>query len=349
MKHSLFTKVLGLTMASVLAVGMLAGCGGSSSKESEKPAEAAAAASASASAETETVEDIAWPEKPIELILPVNAGGDTDVNGRIFAKYLTDELGQPVTIVNMGGAGGSIGTQEVIDSEPDGYRALWYHNSTILNNITGTSEINYTDLAVANVPLLDKTAILVARADSGWKDFDDMIEYAKANPGKITVGMETATLAHLVPLTIEDAMGVDFNIVDIGAAAARLAGLLGGQIDMYFVQYGAVKDYLATGEFVALCALSDDRNPAYEDIPTAKEFGCDVSFDKFFYFAFPQGTPQEIVDKFNAAVENVIANPDLQAEFNELYLAPEYYDTDAALEIMKETQDFYMKYQDLLK
>ena len=325
MKHNVLKRMIGIALAltMTLAAGMMTGYAAEG-------------------------EDIAWPERPIEVIVPVAAGGDTDVNARIFAKYLTDELGQAVTIVNMGGAGGSIGTQDVLDSEPDGYKILWYHNSTILNTITGVSEIEYTDLDVANVPILDKTAILVARADSGWEDFQDMIDYAKENPGEITVGMETATLAHLVPLAIEKTMDVDFNVVDIGAAAARLAGLLGGQIDMFFAQYGLVKDYLETGEFVALCALSDERNPAYEDIPTAKEFGCDISFDKFFYFAFPKGTPQEIQDKFNAAVEAVVANPDLQAEFAELYLAPEYYDKDAALEIMDETNDFFMEFKDLL-
>ncbi len=352
---------LAITMAAILATAALTACGGSSqpaattaaattaAATTAAPAASEAAAPAATEAAAPAAADIDWPTKPIELILPVKAGGDTDVNGRIFAKYLTEELGQPVTIVNQGGAGGSIGTQAVIDSDPDGYRMLWYHNSTVLNTITGVSEIKYSDLAIADVPLLDKTAILVARTDSGWKDFNDMIEYAKANPGTIKVGMETATLAHLVPLTIEKAMDVDFNIVDIGAAAERLAGLLGGQIDMYFVQYGAVKDYIANGDFVALCALSDDRNPAYPDVMTAKEYGCDVSFDKWFYFAFPAGTDQAIIDKFNGAVQKVIANPDLQAEFNALYLAPEFYDTDDALKMMADTTDFYMEFQDLLK
>lgn len=338
--------VTGLCMGiSVLVMLGCSGCGQTKTQETQAPATQEGEAKTEAKAE----EDLSWPEKPIELVLPVAAGGDTDVNGRIFAKYLTEELGQSIVIVNMGGAGGSIGTQAVLDAKPDGYKALWYHNSTILNEITGVSDIHYLDLAIADVPLVDNTAILVARTDSGWADFEEMIQYAKEHPGEITVGMESATLAHLVPLTIEDKMGVDFNIVDIGAASARLAGLLGGQIDMYFVQYGAVKDYLKTGQFVALCALSDDRNPAYPDIKTAKEYGCDISFDKFFYFAFPKDTPAEVIDKFNTAVAHVIEDPELQAEFEALYLAPSYHDTEEAIHIMEDTETFYMEYQDLLK
>lgn len=351
MKRRLWGNVIGMaSLCIALSVGM-AGCGKETQVEqkTEKNGETMAKQETEKSPQTEEQEGDGWPSKPIELVLPVAAGGDTDVNGRIFAKYLTEELGQSVVIVNTGGAGGSIGTQAIIDSKADGYRALWYHNSTILNEITGVSEIHYSDLAIADIPLIDQTAILVARGDSGWNDFSEMIQYAKENPGKITVGMESATLAHLVPLTIEDKMGVDFNIVDIGAASARLAGLLGGQIDMYFVQYGAVKDYLATGEFVALCALSEERNPAYPDVKTAKEFGCDISFDKFFYFAFPAGTPQAVVDKFNAAVKTVIENPELQAEFAALYLMPSYHDTAESLDIMEETERFYKQYQDLLK
>lgn len=290
-----------------------------------------------------------YPTKPIELVLPVKAGGDTDVNGRIFAKYLSKGLGQPVVVINMGGAGGSIGAKEVLNSPADGYKAMWYHNSTILNNLTGVTDINYTDFKVASVPLIDETAILVARTDSGWKDLSDMIKYAKENPNKVRVGMETATLAHLVPVMVEQKMDVDFNIVDIGAGAARLSGLIGGQIDMFFVQYGLVKDYIEAGEFVALCALSDERNPLYPDIPTAKELECDLTFDKFFYFAFPKDTPDEIVQRFNEAVEAAVAEPDLQTAFEKLYLFPEYHDTSASLEVIKGVEDFYSQYTDLLK
>ncbi len=341
MKKNSIKRLMAIAAAFAMAAGLV-GCGGSSTKSTTAATETGGQSS-SASSDTD------WPQKPIQLIVPVKAGGDTDINARIFAKYLTDELGQAVTVVNVGGAGGSIGTQQLMDSDPDGYNILWYHNSTVLNTVTGVTDTSYEDLQVADIPLYDRTAVLVARADSGWKDFNDMIEYAKVHPGEIKVGMETATLAHLVPLTIEKNMDVKFNIVDIGAAAERMAGLLGGQIDMYFVQYGAIKDYIDNGDFVALCALSDERNEAYPDIPTAKEFGCDISFDKFFYFAFPKGTDQSIADKFNNAVQNVINNEDMRAEFAELYLIPEYYDTAAALQIMAETTDFYMEYQDLLK
>lgn len=290
-----------------------------------------------------------YPTKPIEMFLPVAAGGDTDVNGRIFAKYLTKELGQTVVIVNIGGAGGSIGTQELMNSAPDGYRILWYHNSTILNEITGVSKINYKDLEVACIPLLDETAILIARKDSGWKDLNDLVAYAKENPGQILAGMETATLAHLVPLALADVAGIELAIVDIGAANARTAGLLGGQIDVYFGQYGVVKDYIENGDFVALCALAEERNPYYQDVPTAKELGYDLVFDKFFYFAFPKGTPKQIVDTFNNAVEKAIADPKLGEEFAKLFLFPSFHDTDAALEIMRETEEFYNQYREQLK
>jgi tripartite-type tricarboxylate transporter receptor subunit TctC len=300
---------------------------------------------AAGSGEAKAVE---YPTKPIELVLPVGPGGDTDVNGRIFAKYLSQELGKNVVIINMGGAGGSIGTEAVVNAKPDGYKVVGYHNSTILNELQGVSNINYRkSLKVASVPLVDETAIMVARTDSGWKNFADMIAYAKANPGKVKVGMETATLAHLVPVVIEAITEVDLNIIDVGAAAPRLSNLLGGHIDTFFVQYGLVKDYIETGEFVALCALADARNPLYPDVPTAKELGWDINFDKFFYFAFPNDTPDEIVAIFNKAVEKVTKNPQLLAEFEKLYLFPRYYDTDSSLEIMDRVDAFYSNYMHL--
>jgi len=291
-----------------------------------------------------------YPTKPLELVLPVAPGGDTDVNGRIFTKYLSEELGKNVVIINMGGAGGSIGTSAVVNASPDGYKLVWYHNSTILNELQGVSDISYRDdLKVASIPLVDETAILIARSNSGWKNLSDMVAYAKANPGKVKAGMETATLAHLVPVVVEEKTGIDLNVIDVGAAASRLSNLLGGHIDTFFVQYGVVKDYIATGEFVALCAFANERNPLYPDVPTAKELGWDITFDKFFYFAFPKDTPDEVVSIFNTAVERIVQNPKMRAEFEKLYLFPKYYDTAASLKIMDDVQAFYSQYIDILK
>lgn len=290
-----------------------------------------------------------YPNGPITVIVAASAGGDSDVNCRLLAVYLSEALGQNIVIQNVTGAGGAIAAQQMMSSKPDGYTAIFWHNSVLLNEITGISDIKYTDMKVANMPLLDKTAILVARTNSGWKDLSDLVAAAKAEPGKYIAGMETGTLAHLVPLAVENVCGIDLNIVDVGTAAERLTNLLGGQIDFFFAQYGVVKDYIASGDLMALCALTDERNDKYPDVPTAKELGYDLAFDKFFYFGFPKDTPDAVVDVFNAAVEKVCQNQEMLNAFDKLYLVPSFRDGEAAQEVMAETYNFYNGYKDLLK
>jgi tripartite-type tricarboxylate transporter receptor subunit TctC len=249
-----------------------------------------------------------WPKKPIQIIVPYAPGGDLDFNARAYTEYLAKELKQPVIVVNMEGSGGVIGNRMVKDSAPNGYTVLFSQPALLINKLAGTQDFGLEAFELvalaANVP----GDIVTVNAKSGFKTFKDLAKYAKANPGKLKVAASMGTMNYIEALQMMDE-GLNINIVNAGDAAARVAALKGGHIDVILNSYGTVADYLKNGDFVALGTTNEQRNKAFKKIPTCIEQGYNVSFNKYFFFAMPKGTPKAIVDKFSAAVKKVSKNP----------------------------------------
>ncbi|HZG73164.1 MAG TPA: tripartite tricarboxylate transporter substrate-binding protein, partial [Chondromyces sp.] len=189
-----------------------------------------AAAGCSATVDEETAKSASgYPEKPIEIIVPAGAGGDTDLNTRIMAKHLEKELGTSVIVSNVTGAGGTTGTQKVMDSKADGYTALAFHNSMLLNNIYGLANYTYSDFKIAGISVVDRSNTFVTTKDSKFKDIKSLIEYAKKNPKKVTVATEVGSMTYIQMLQFQQQAGVEFNIVDVGGASDKITALLGGR------------------------------------------------------------------------------------------------------------------------
>lgn len=290
----------------------------------------------------------AYPTKPIQVVVPANPGGDTDLNCRIMAKYLEKELGQPLVIVNVAGAGGSLGTRKVKDSAPDGYTVLFFHPSMFLNTILGIVDYDFTAFENAGIGVLDNTNIFVVNAASPYKSIADVINACKAKPGSVKYATETGGLTHIQGLAFESEAGVKMNIVDVGTASQKIVALLGRQVDMIGISYGVIKDYVASGKFRVIGVFADERNPAFPTVPTFKEQGINLSFTKFFFYLFPKGTPHAIVSKFNAALSKVSTNKDLIAELAKFMVSPTYMDPATANKYMTEQYAMYTKYKDLI-
>ena len=282
-----------------------------------------------------------YPTKPIEIVVPAGAGGDTDLNTRTMAKYLEKELGTTMIITNVNGAGGTTGTKKVLDSKPDGYTVLSYHNSTLISKILGLVDYTYSDFDVAGMGVMDKGNAFVINNKSEFKNLDDLIAFAKENPEKVTVATEVGSFTHLQLLAFEEATGTKFNIVDVGGASDKITALLGGRIDIIPTQLGLVNSYVESGDFRALGIMSDERLKAAPDVPTFKEQGVDLVMDKFFFWGFPKGTPEEIVDTFTKALEKVVANEEYQKEMEGYMVEPVYLNPAEANELMEKEDKFY--------
>lgn len=347
MANKTLKKVAALTLALTMAAAMMTGCGSSSSSESAADTESEAPADQTA--EATDGEDIDYPTDAIQMIVPVKAGGDTDANARLLAQYMEPELGVSIPIVNVEGSSGTIGMEQVRNAEPDGYNCLFFHAEAMIPEITDLIDYQLDEFKMAGVCLQANTTLLVTHNDSGFTTLQEFLDAAKANPGQIEFGMATGGYPHLIGVALEEEAGIDLNLVDIGGNADKIAALAGHNTDIINVEYALVKDYLATGEFVALAVLNEERNPLFDDIPTAKEQGLDMVFGKFFFAAFPKETPDAIVNKFSAAMEKAVANEEFVKQAEESYaLTPIYMNPEEATAYAQEQYEKLNAYKDLL-
>lgn len=293
--------------------------------------------------------DTKWPERSVEVVVPFNPGGDSDLNARIFLKYMEKELGQSMVVVNMSGAAETIGVNNVLQARPNGYRALFHQSSGFIARIMGFMDEDMTGaFEIAALPVIDKTNGFFVNDNSPFKTIKDAVEQARANPDTVSYATESGAFTHLQILALEDAAGVKFNVADVGTASEKITALMGGRVDIISTQYGLLKSYIDSGEFRCIGLLSDDRIPGV-DVPTFKELGYPVSFDKFFFIAFPKGTDRAIVEKFNAASKKVFDNPEYKAECAKSMVTPTYYTPEDAVRYIRAEDANYRKYEKLLQ
>ncbi|MFA5448023.1 MAG: tripartite tricarboxylate transporter substrate binding protein [Sphaerochaeta sp.] len=290
-----------------------------------------------------------YPSKPIQIIVPVGAGGDTDLNARLFSKYLEQELGQSLAVVNVGGGGGTVGMQQVLDSKTDGYTALFFHGEAMIPKVAGLVDYGLEAFDMVGIGLLDDTTVLATHPGTPYNTLDEFIKYAKANPRKVEFGMMTGGYPHIVGIAIQEEAGIQMNMVDVGGNAAKMVALKGRKTDVINIQYGLALDYFKAGDFVMLGLTSKERNPLFDDIPTTAEQGLPLEFNKFFFFAMPKGTPQPIIDKFSAAMKRVVDNPSFQADAAKYFVTPTYMGPADAAAHAQSVFEYFLKYQDLFR
>jgi tripartite-type tricarboxylate transporter receptor subunit TctC len=313
----------------ILVAGIFAGCSQSTTNEGGKSQESG--------------DSNNYPSKPITVVVPAGAGGDTDANARLLGKYLEKELGQPVVISNVTGAGGTVGAKEVLDADPDGYTAIFFHNSLLLNRIMGLTQDSYDSFKLAGIAVLDQGNTFMVSGDSKFENLEDMVEYARENPGEVSIATEVGGFTHLQLLALQKDQGIELNIVDVGGAAEKVTALLGGHVDIVPTSLGLVKDYVESGDMRTLGIMASDRVDLMPDVPTFVEQGVNSEFEKFFFFGFNPDTPDEIVDAFSKAVESVVNDEEYVKEAEKFLVTPTYMNAEEAFDYMKKTEEKYIE------
>ncbi len=286
-----------------------------------------------------------YPDGAIDIVVSAKAGGDTDAYARILAEYMEDELGVPLNINNKNSA--IEGTREVYNAENDGYVVEFFHASSLLTQICGKTDIGGLDQTICCVPVVDATSTLVvpAKKFSGIEDF-----IKRAQDGEeIIASVNQGSYAHLACLLFEKAIGANFKYVDSQNASERITDMLAGRIDIFFSQYGSIRQYIESGDFLSLGVMSEERNSFFPDVPTFKEQGYDITMDKIFYFAFPPETDPEIVNTFAAACEKAIAKPECKEAFAVYFVEPSYNSPEESLKILQDAYEDYKQFEDVLK
>lgn len=249
----------------------------------------------------------AYPERPVKLIIPWAAGGDTDATQRPFAEIAKKYFEQPLVVVNITGASGTVGAREAKNSPPDGYTLFSVHDYISATYWTGVSDISYKDFDT--VCLITTTPeILTAHGKAPWSNMRELIADAKKRPGEITVGATLGSTSHVFPAKIEQLAGVKFKYVSYEGLAPRMTAILGGHIlltDSNLTQLDKVK----AGQLKFLGIATEKRHPEIPDVPTLREQGIDFLYGVNRGYVVPKGTPEAAIVKLEEVCQKVATDP----------------------------------------
>ena len=265
-----------------------------------------------------------YPAKNVELIIPYAAGGGTDAVARSFADTSRKYFKQNIIPVNKPGASTSIGTAEVVNAKPDGYKiALVTVEMTFLNSL-GLSRFTHDNLVPIARLNYDPSAITV-RADAPWKTIEEFLAAAKKSNGEIRVGNAGAgSIWNLTASALEDKAQVNFNQVPFQGAAPAVLALLGGHIDAVAVSPAEVGTYVAAGKLRLLAVMADKRIKEFEAVPTFKERGIDVVLGVWRGLAAPKDTPPEVLQALRDMAEQTAKDPAFVGTLQKLNLGYAY-------------------------
>jgi tripartite-type tricarboxylate transporter receptor subunit TctC len=249
----------------------------------------------------------AYPDRPVKMVVPWAAGGDTDNIFRPFAPLLQKHLGQTVVIANVGGASGTKGAKEAKDSPPDGYTLFAVHDYIHSTFYTGVADVNYHDFEpiclIASTP-----SVLTASPKTPWADWKGLLADAKARPGQITVGATLGSTSHFFPALIEKSAGIKFKYVSYEGLAPRMNAILGGHVDLTdsnLTQKGKVE----AGQLKFIAIATEKRSPEMPTVPTLKELGVNVVYDVNRGILVPKGTPADVQAKLESSCAATAKEP----------------------------------------
>lgn len=266
-----------------------------------------------------------WPEKPVELINPFGAGGAADIQARKLAEIISRDLGQPLVVRNVTGAGGAIAYNEVYRAKPDGYTMIWY--SGAINTLAARKQIKFDYQAFEHIAGVGiETIAISVNKTAPWKDFMEFIKYIKQNPGKVTIGNSgIGSVTHMVPVLLASRLNTQVVHVPFGTGLA-VAALMGGKIDASSQHPAEILSQVKAGEVRVLAISSEKRINIWPDVPTMKESGVDVVFDQWRGFAAPKGTPKFIIEKMTAIVKKAVESKEWIDFATSVGTTPQYRD-----------------------
>jgi tripartite-type tricarboxylate transporter receptor subunit TctC len=263
-----------------------------------------------------------WPSRPVTIIVPFGAGTTSDVIARAFSQSLSESLGQPVIVENKGGAGGNIAAAFVAHANPDGY--------TLLLATTGpaaTNKLMYKDMDFdperdfAPVVLVGKSPIMIAaRLDAPFSTLKEFLDYARANPDKITAGYAgNGTLGHITGELLQRSASIKFSHTQYRGTGDILVDLLAGRIDIAIDSMAAYVPAIEAGKIKAIAIAGQSRWSKLPDVPTVSESGL-PGFEASVWYALlaPKGTSPEIVAKLNAATNAYLRSAKAESFLNNL-------------------------------
>ena len=266
----------------------------------------------------------AFPEKPIKIILPTNAGGETDGLVRLLQRGIAEKklLSQKMVVVNLPGAGGTLGTRKIKQSKPDGYTIGLWHSGIVTSKAMGIVDYDHNDFEL--ICMSGYTELLLGVTEkSQFNSIEGLLDVARAKPRSVKVSTNIGLPVHLIPLLFAEEAGVEFRFIQTGGGAPRLTSLLGGHSDMTMLSTMAFINFRESG-LKPLVTFSGERDPLFPNVPTAKEIGVDVELVEIRVWLAPKGTPEPVLNTIRTAIQTVMQDPEISAEMKKLGVVPKF-------------------------
>ena len=282
---------------------------------------------------------VEYPVKPIKVIVPFAPGGGSDTFVRIIQTGVkaNDLMAQPFTVINVPGAGGTIGSRRVKNAFADGYTFLNLHDGIMSAKHSG--QALYGPEAFRPVAATGRAGTMICVAGgSSYQTLREVMEAAKKDPKKVSFGANFGATSHFAGLRLEHMFpGAEFNFIPAGGGAKRFARMKGDNLD---VSTFTVAEFVGfrEGGLRAVAILSEERHQAFPDVMTAKEQGIDVIWDAVQYWWAPKNTPDEAVEYFAEVLESALETPEVKKRFEELYFEPLFASGDALDELISQRE-----------
>lgn len=266
-----------------------------------------------------------YPSRTIKLIVPDPAGGGVDAVTRVVAERLRQRLGQPTVVENRGGASGNVGTEAFAGADPDGYTLLASTPPPLAINAALFRRLNYDATRFRPVALMATSPnVLVVRSGLPVASAQELIAYAKAHPGKLNYASQgNGTTSHLTTEMFQLETGAKLVHVPYRGTAPAINDIVANQMDLMFVNLAAAIGLHEAGNLRILAIAAGERVPELPDIPTFEELGLkNFRSATWNAIAAPPGTPEAITAKLNAAVNEILKLPDVEAQLKKIHLRP---------------------------
>ncbi|MCR0981146.1 Bug family tripartite tricarboxylate transporter substrate binding protein [Roseomonas populi] len=258
-----------------------------------------------------------YPDRPVTIVSPFAAGGQSDPLGRAVALHLQRKLGQPFVLENRTGAGSTIGAQYVARAAPDGHTLLFGTTSTFVIAPFVYASAGY-DPAASFAPVAmasEGPMVLTTHARSGYASVADVVAAAKRSPGRITYASAgSGSLPHLLGALFARVTGTELTHVPYRGGAPAMNDLIGGQVDLFFEAVANVVPHVEGGRAVALMSTGPERSRLLPNVPTAGELGHrDLTLTSWTGFAAPAGTPAPVLESLNQGINEALRLPEVTA------------------------------------
>jgi tripartite-type tricarboxylate transporter receptor subunit TctC len=260
-----------------------------------------------------------YPNRPVRLIIGYTPGGSADLTARLMGQWLSEKLGQSFVVENRPGGGTNIATEAVLRAAPDGYTLLLVAPANAIN-ATLYDKLNFNFIREVEpvAGLIRFPNVVVVNPSLPVKSIPELIAYAKANPGKLNMASSgNGSTIHMSGELFK--MLTDINMVHVPyrGGAPALTDLIAGQVQVMFDNIPTCAEHVKSGKLRGLAVTSTTRSEVLPDLPTVADFLPGYEASAWYGLGAPKGTPAEIVDRLNKAVNEILADPKVKAKFSE--------------------------------